>query len=75
MFDRAKAIRIIEEALDHQPTCVVCGRPTGIRDVGGSLFLSCPAIGAEGGVFARIRSAILAHTDRLILDAGEAAAA
>lgn len=75
MFDRANAIRIIEDALDREPDCAVCGRRTEIRDVDGTLYLSCPAVRSGDGVFARIRSVILAHTDRLVLELTEASAA
>jgi hypothetical protein len=75
MFDRANAIRIIEDALDREPSCVVCGRRTEIRDVEGTLYLSCPAVRSGDGFIARIRSVILAHTDRPVLELTEASAA
>lgn len=75
MFDRAKIIRIVEDALDTDPYCPVCGQHTGIRDVGGTLYLSCPAADAPRGVVGRLMSALLAHTNRPILDLTEAQAA
>lgn len=68
MFDRAKTIRIIEDALDERPYCAVCGKHTEIRDDGGILYVSCPAVGTTTGRLARILATVLAHTNRPILD-------
>ena len=75
MFDRAKAIRIIEDALDADPYCPVCGEHTEIRDVRGTLYLSCPVVETRRGVVARILSVVVAHIDRPILELTEAPAA
>ncbi len=68
MFDRAGAIRVIEDALDHEPFCAVCDRPTTVREVDGVMFLSCPAATPSDGILSRLSAALLGHTDRPIAD-------
>ncbi len=75
MFDRNDAIRIIEDALDHEPFCEICDRPTTIRDANGVLYLSCQIAARTGGFLTRLSATILAHTDRPILDLRRQAAA
>lgn len=75
MFDQTDAIRVIEDALDHEPFCAICGRPTMVRDVDDVLYLSCPAAKRSGGLLARLSATLLAHTDRRILDLRRSAAA
>jgi hypothetical protein len=75
MFDRPGAIRVIEDALDHEPFCAVCDRPTTVREVDGVIYLSCPAATPGDGILSRLSAAILGHTDRPIADFGPAAAA
>ena len=75
MFDRNDAIRIIDYALDHEPFCEICDRPTTIREVAGMLYLSCQIATRSGGLLTRLSATILAHTDRPILDLRRQAAA
>ncbi len=75
MFERNDAIRIIEDALDQEPFCTTCDRPTTIRDVDDVLYLSCATVTRSGGFLTRLSATILAHTDRRILDLRTSAAA
>ena len=75
MFDRAGAIRVIEDAMDREPFCGVCGHPTTVREVDGVLYLSCPAATPGDGILARLSAAFLAHTDHEIADFRPATAA
>lgn len=75
MFDRSDALRVIEDALDRDPFCLACDRPTAIRDDDGILYLSCPAATPGDGILSRLSAAVFAHTDRLIVDMRPLAAA
>lgn len=75
MFDRAGAIRVIEDALDRDPYCQVCDRPTTVREVDGVMYISCPAASPGGGILSWLSAALLGHTDRPIADFGSRAAA
>jgi len=75
MFDRAGAIRVIEDALDRDPFCSVCDRPTTVRETDGVMYISCPAATPGDGILSRLSAAFLGHTDRAIADFGTRAAA
>ena len=75
MFDRAGAIRVIEDALDREPFCSVCDRPTTVRETDGVLFISCPAATPSDSILSRLSAALLGHTDRPIADFRPAVAA
>jgi hypothetical protein len=75
MFDTSDAIRVIEDALDRQPYCPVCERPTTIHDEGGVLFLECPAVHPHGGLLARLGAAILGHLHQPLIELEMSAAA
>ena len=75
MFDRAKALDLIESALDTDPYCPVCGAPTTVVDRDGRLMLECSAASAPDGLFARLGAAVLPHLRREIVDLSEGIAA
>lgn len=68
MFDTTDAIRLIEDALDRQPTCPVCERQTTIHQEGGVLYLECPAVHPGEGFVARLSAAILGHLHQPLLE-------
>ena len=75
MFERAKALDLIESALDTDPYCRACGSPTTVTEHGGHLVLECAAAGSPHGVIARIGAFVLPHTRLDIVDLSEGVAA
>jgi hypothetical protein len=75
MFERAKALDVIENALDTDPYCHVCGSPTTITDHDGHLVLECAAAESPEGLVARIAAFVLPHTRHEIIDLSEGIAA
>ncbi len=68
MFERTKAVDVIESAMDTDPYCPACHAPTDVVDDGGRLYLRCTALSEPQGLLARIGAALLPHLDREILD-------
>ena len=75
MFERAKALDLIESALDTEPYCRVCGSPTTVTEDGGHLVLECAAAESPEGLMARIGAFVLPHTRHEIIDLSEGIAA
>lgn len=75
MFDRARALDLIERAIDSDPFCPVCQAPTEIAAADGLIVLRCTAAAAPRGVLARIGAAVLPHLRLSIVDLSEGVAA
>jgi hypothetical protein len=77
MFDNARMLDLIEQAMMTEPTCPVCGAPTDVRDHDGRLWLECSSVPTEAplGFVARLEAALLPHPRRLIVDLREGIAA
>ena len=75
MFDRARVVDRIERAIDHDPTCPVCGAPTTVVEDDGTLVLRCTATLDPEGVIARLDAAMRPHVAEPILDLTDRAAA
>ena len=76
MFDRVRALDLIERAIDDHPYCPVCGSTTEVVDAGGGrLVLRCREAAEARGVVARLGAAILPHEHRVILELEEGVAA
>ena len=77
MFDNARMLDLIEQTLDHHPSCPLCGAPTDIRDRDGRLWLECSStpVEAPSGLISRLGSALGSHPRRLVVDLREALAA
>jgi hypothetical protein len=76
MFDRARALELIERAIDDHPYCPVCGSPTEVADEGGGrLVLRCREAAEADGVLARIGAALLPHLRSRIVDLHDGIAA
>jgi hypothetical protein len=75
MYDRVRALDVIERALDDDPYCPVCGAPTTIVDADGVLMLYCTATVEPSGLMARVSAAMLPHVRRQVLDLEEGLAA
>ncbi len=72
MFDNARLLDQIEQALDHDPFCPICGAPTTVEgDDDGRLWLVCSATLMPATVIGRVSAAILPHERRLIVDPAE----
>jgi len=74
MFDRARALDLIERAIDADPCCPACDAPTEIVDEGGVVILRCTAAAAPQGVLGRIGAAVLPHLRRSVVDLSAALA-
>jgi tRNA(Ile2) C34 agmatinyltransferase TiaS len=76
MFDRVRALELIERAIDHHPYCPVCGSSTEVVDAGhGRLVLRCREAAEADGVLARIGAAVLPHVHQVIVELEEGIAA
>jgi len=76
MFDRVRALELIERAIEDHPYCPLCQSPTEVADEGGGhLVVRCRAIAAPEGLLARIGAAVLPHLHRPIVDLSEGIAA
>ena len=63
MFDRVRALELIERAIDDHPYCPVCGSPTEVVDEGGGrLVLRCRAAAEADGVLGPHRRGRAART-------------
>lgn len=68
MFDRTRALEVIEGAIDTDPFCHTCGAPTVIRDDDGIISLRCSTLDQPHGLFSRIGAALMPHLQRELLD-------
>ncbi|MGZ9161119.1 MAG: hypothetical protein ACXW4T_08120 [Candidatus Limnocylindrales bacterium] len=75
MYDRVRALDVIERALDTYPYCPACAAPTRIVDAGAELVLRCAATIDPQGVIARIGARMLPHIRRHVIDLREGIAA
>jgi len=75
MFDNARMLDLIEQALEDDPFCPVCGAPTTIEDDSGRLWLVCSATMKPTTVLGRVSAAVMPHRRRLIVDLSEHVAA
>ena len=75
MFERTRALDVIESAMDTDPYCPACHAPTDVVDDGGRLYLRCTALNEPQSLLARIGAVILPHLDHEILDLREGIAA
>ena len=77
MFTNAHVLDLIEQTLDRDPACALCGAPTDIRDRDGRLWLECSSTPLETptGLLARIGVALQPHPRRLLVDLREDVAA
>lgn len=75
MFDNARMLDLIEQAMDTDRYCPVCHAPMDIRDDAGRLWLECSATAAPDGLLARLSAALLRHPRRLVVDLTEDIAA
>jgi hypothetical protein len=74
MFDRVRALELIEGALDSDPFCPVCHAPTTITDEGGHIVLECSA-SHPTTFLGRVGAALMPHLRREIVDLSEGIAA
>jgi hypothetical protein len=58
MYDRARALDLIDRAIDSDPFCPVCEAPSEIADADGVLVLRCSAAAAPNGLLGRLSAAI-----------------
>lgn len=75
MFDRARALDLIDRAIDTDPFCPACGAPTEIADLDGVIILRCRAVAAPQGVLRRISAAVLPHLRTRVVDLSDGIAA
>ena len=78
MYDRARALDLIERAVDTNPYCPICGAHTEVVDEDGVLVLRCAAaVDAGPGVslMRRIGARLLPHLRLVIVDVSEGVAA
>lgn len=75
MYDRARALDLIESALESQPNCASCGAPTTITDEAGHILLECSAARDPHGLLDRIGAALLPHSRREVVDVSDGIAA
>lgn len=68
MFERDKALDLIERALDTDPFCPVCHAPTTIADEDGRIMLRCSSVTEAHGFFARLGATILPHIRQEVVD-------
>lgn len=76
MFDRVRALELIERAIDDHPTCPLCQSPSEVVDEGdGVIVIRCRASAAPEGRLARLSAAVLPHLHRSVVDLSEGVAA
>ena len=68
MFERDKALDLIERAQDNDPFCPVCHAPTVINDEDGVIVLRCSSVIEAPGFFARMGATLLPHIRREVVD-------
>ncbi len=68
MFDRNKALDLIERAMETDPFCPVCHAPTVIEDEDGLIMLRCSSVAEAHGFFARLGATLLPHIRREVVD-------
>jgi hypothetical protein len=75
MFDRTRALDLIETAMDTDPYCPVCSAPTTVSDQDGHIVLECSSASEPAGLTARIGALLLPHLRHEIVDLSEGVAA
>jgi hypothetical protein len=75
VYDRARALDVVERALERDPFCPACGASTTIIDQDGDLVLCCVSTIEPRGVMARINAVLMPHIRRTVLDVREGIAA
>lgn len=68
MFDKAAVIRLVEDALDRQPTCPACHRRTTVHEETDALYLECPAVHPGPSLRARLSASFLGHHHEPLLE-------
>lgn len=68
MFERNKALDLIERAIETEPYCPVCHAPTAIEDEDGLITLRCSSVTEAHGFFARLGATLLPHLRREVVD-------
>lgn len=68
MFERTKALDLIERAVDTDPYCPACGAPTAIQDDDGVIYLRCSTLSEPHGFLGRVGAAFVPHLRRELLD-------
>ncbi len=78
MYDRARALDLIERAVDTDPYCPMCGAHTEVADEDGLLVLRCAAAAETGpgvSLIRRLGARLLPHLRLVIVDVSEGVAA
>ncbi|MEX1172966.1 MAG: hypothetical protein WEG56_10185 [Chloroflexota bacterium] len=75
MYDRARALDLIDRAIDADPYCPLCGAPTEIAEADGVIVLRCRAAAAPNGVLGRVSAAVLPHLRSRVVDLSDGVAA
>jgi len=75
MFERNKALDLIERAMDTDPYCPVCHAPTAIQDEDGLIYLRCSTDLEPHGFLGRIGATFLPHLRHELVDLRLGAAA
>lgn len=75
MFDRARALDLIDRAIDSDPFCPVCHAPTQISDAEGHVLLECSAASSPTGLLGRLSATLLPHLRFEVVDLSEGIAA
>lgn len=68
MFERNKALDLIERAQDTDRLCLVCYAPTVITDEDGVIVLRCSSVTQAHGFLARMGATLLPHIRREVVD-------
>jgi hypothetical protein len=74
MFDRARALEMIDGAIDTDQICPVCGAPTRITEEAGRIVLECSAAHPTTFLW-RVGAGLTPHLRRVIVDLSEGNAA
>jgi hypothetical protein len=75
MFDRVRALDLIDRAIDSDPYCPVCHAPTQITDADGHVLLECSAASAPTDLIGRISATLLPHLRFEVVDLSQGVAA
>ena len=78
MYDRARALDLIERAVDNHPYCPICGAHSEVVDEDGVLVLRCAAAVDAGHGVSLVRligARLLPHLRLVIVDVSEGVAA
>ncbi len=75
MFDRTRALDLIETAMDTDPFCPVCSAPATVSDHHGHIMLECSSASQPTSLTARVGAVLLPHLRHEIVDLSEGVAA